>query len=101
MVAVEISASELRRIEQRSPFALQLLRRGIDDHQIGGASLEECLRKLDLRKMKDKVFEIAEREKANLVYFEESPTILFKYNPGDNKKFIGIIYPLIYTLYRS
>lgn len=101
MVAVEISASELRRIEQRKYSALQLLKRGVYDNQIGGASLEECLRELDLRKMKDKVFEIAEREKENLVYFGESPTTLFRYDPDDNKKFIGIVYPLIYTLYRS
>ncbi len=101
MVAVEISTSELRRIEQRSPSALRLLKQLITHHQIDGDSLEDCLSKLDIQKLKDEVFEIAERKGANLVYFEENLTIAFVYDSHDKNRFTGISYPLGYTLYRS
>ncbi|MBS3118527.1 hypothetical protein J4417_02480 [Candidatus Woesearchaeota archaeon] len=101
MVAIEISASELRRIKERSPSTLHLLKHRINHHQIDGDSLEECLAKLDMKKLKDRVFEIAERKGANLVYFDDSLTVSFVYDSHDKEKFRGIMYPIGYTLYRS
>lgn len=100
MVAVEISTSELRRIEQRSPGALQLIHQSIDYHHIAGTSVEDCLSRLNNKELEEQAFEIAKKKGANVVYFERDLTTYFRYDPDDKRRLVGIDYPFGYSLYR-
>lgn len=97
MVAVEISASELRRIERDSPSLLQLITQNCISHILPGNSQAECEAKVDIKRFRDEVFVIAETNHADYVRFDYAPTIRF-FRDSDGR-LESMVYPVKYWLY--